>query len=266
MPHLNPNQQPRLTMSRFQDDASDPQDIAGHEAQINKLFWQKPEAGDIAICDDCLREYTIIKGSKQQRRTQPKCPRCSNDMKRCSLTRVRLEKVKYRLGWKSADGAIRKWWLKLESQHVADPETLLGICQQLESKQATIEEFYNACKNSGVRGVLANLLFMEFMREKLAEVLALNEGDSSPNQRLPKIFVCGIPATADHGVAVILESIGDKKLEIVKVVKQMTGLTLMDCKRLVEQAPTIIGRCESGADASLVADALNAAGGHAYVD
>lgn len=253
-------------MSRSRDDAFDPRDFTGQDSQINNLFWRKLQPGDVAICDECLAEYTVVKGSKQQRRSQPKCPRCSKGTERCPLTRVRLEKVKSRLDWKSADQTARNWWRRLESENSNELEKILDIAQQLEAKKATIQQFFNAYKQSGARGVAANMLFMQYMQEKAAEILTSHVGLESPIPKLPLLAVCGIPATAEHGVAVVLESFGDKKLEIVKIVKQMTCLSLMDCKRLVEQAPTIIGRCETETDASVVVDAINAAGGHAYVE
>ena len=39
---------------------------------------------------------------------------------------------------------------------------------------------------------------------------------------------------------VVLTGFGDKKLNVVKVVKNMTGATLMESKKLVESAPTAL--------------------------
>jgi large subunit ribosomal protein L7/L12 len=39
---------------------------------------------------------------------------------------------------------------------------------------------------------------------------------------------------------VVLASFGDKKLDVVKVVKDLTGASLMDAKKLVEAAPSTI--------------------------
>jgi len=39
---------------------------------------------------------------------------------------------------------------------------------------------------------------------------------------------------------VVLESFGDKKLQVIKVVRELTGLGLKDAKELVEAAPKAI--------------------------
>lgn len=44
---------------------------------------------------------------------------------------------------------------------------------------------------------------------------------------------------------VVLESFGDKKLQVIKVVRELTGLGLKDAKELVEAAPKAI---KEGAD------------------
>jgi large subunit ribosomal protein L7/L12 len=59
---------------------------------------------------------------------------------------------------------------------------------------------------------------------------------------------------------VVLTSFGDKKLDIVKIVKNLTGLSLMDAKKLVEGVPAKIKEAVSKDDANKVKTELEAAG------
>jgi len=59
---------------------------------------------------------------------------------------------------------------------------------------------------------------------------------------------------------VVMTSFGDKKLDVVKVVKNLTGLSLMDAKKLVEGVPAKIKEQVSKEDAEKVAAELKEAG------
>ena len=59
---------------------------------------------------------------------------------------------------------------------------------------------------------------------------------------------------------VIMTSFGDKKLDVVKVVKNLTGASLMDAKKLVEGVPAKIKEGVSKEDAQKVKAELEAAG------
>ena len=59
---------------------------------------------------------------------------------------------------------------------------------------------------------------------------------------------------------VIMSSFGDKKLDVVKVVKKLTGLSLMDAKKLVEAVPAKIKEGVSKEDAEKVKKELTEAG------
>lgn len=45
---------------------------------------------------------------------------------------------------------------------------------------------------------------------------------------------------ADPGAAVFLEHPGDNKIEIIKVIRQFTGLGLREAKELCERAPCVV--------------------------
>lgn len=72
----------------------------------------------------------------------------------------------------------------------------------------------------------------------------------------------GAPAAVEQTeFDVILTSFGEKKLDVVKVVKNLTGLSLMDAKKLVEAVPGKIKEAVSKEDAAKVKAELEAAGG-----
>ena len=59
---------------------------------------------------------------------------------------------------------------------------------------------------------------------------------------------------------VILQSAGDKKIVVIKVVREVTGLGLKDAKALVDGAPKAIKEKISKADADALKEKLEAAG------
>ena len=60
---------------------------------------------------------------------------------------------------------------------------------------------------------------------------------------------------------VVLTGFGDKKLNVVKVVKNLTGATLMDAKKMVEGVPTKIKEKVSKEEADKLKAELEEAGG-----
>jgi large subunit ribosomal protein L7/L12 len=80
------------------------------------------------------------------------------------------------------------------------------------------------------------------------------------------VMMAGPAAAAPEAAAVqtefdvVLTSFGDKKLDVVKVVKALTGLSLMDAKKLVEGVPGKIKEKVSKEDAEKVKAELTAVG------
>jgi len=68
------------------------------------------------------------------------------------------------------------------------------------------------------------------------------------------------PAAVQTEFDVVMTAFGDKKLDVVKVVKNLTGLSLMDAKKLVEGVPAKIKERVSKEDAEKVAAELKEAG------
>ena len=60
---------------------------------------------------------------------------------------------------------------------------------------------------------------------------------------------------------VVLTGFGDKKLDVVKVVKTITGASLMEAKKMVESCPATLKEAASKEDAAKVKADVEAAGG-----
>lgn len=70
----------------------------------------------------------------------------------------------------------------------------------------------------------------------------------------------GAAAAVQTEFDVVLTGFGDKKLDVVKVVKNITGASLMDAKKLVEGVPAKIKEKVSKEDAEKVKAELEKAG------
>ena len=68
------------------------------------------------------------------------------------------------------------------------------------------------------------------------------------------------PAAEKTEFDVVLAAVGDKKLEVIKVVRSATGLGLKEAKELVESAPKAVATGKSKADADKLKADLEAAG------
>ena len=85
------------------------------------------------------------------------------------------------------------------------------------------------------------------------------------------VAVAGAPAAAAAPVEektefdVILKNAGASKLNVIKAVRELTGLGLKDAKDLVEGAPKAIKEGISKDEAEKVAEALKAAGAEVEV-
>jgi len=71
----------------------------------------------------------------------------------------------------------------------------------------------------------------------------------------------GGAAEAQTEFDVVLTGFGDKKLDVVKVVKAITGASLMDAKKMVEGCPATLKEAVSKEDAEKVKADVEAAGG-----
>lgn len=62
-----------------------------------------------------------------------------------------------------------------------------------------------------------------------------------------------------------LTSIGDKKIQVIKVVREITGLGLKDAKELVDGAPKMVKEGIAKADADAIKEKLEAQGAGATI-
>lgn len=69
------------------------------------------------------------------------------------------------------------------------------------------------------------------------------------------------PAEAKTEFDIVLTGFGDKKLDVVKVVKTITGASLMDAKKMVESCPATLKEAASKEDADKIKADVEAAGG-----
>ena len=81
------------------------------------------------------------------------------------------------------------------------------------------------------------------------------------------VVTAAAPAAGGDGGAaekseydVILASFGDKKMDVIKAVKDICGLSLKEAKELVEAAPKAVKEGASKADAEEIKTKLEAAG------
>jgi large subunit ribosomal protein L7/L12 len=77
----------------------------------------------------------------------------------------------------------------------------------------------------------------------------------------------GAPAAAEEKTEfdVILVSAGDKKIQVIKEVRAVTGLGLKEAKDLVEGAPQKVKEAVSKDEAKKIKDQIEAAGGQVDV-
>ena len=70
----------------------------------------------------------------------------------------------------------------------------------------------------------------------------------------------GAPAAEKDEFTVVLKGAGDKKIQVIKVVRELTGLGLKEAKDLVEGAPQTVKEAVSKEDAEKFKKDLEAAG------
>ena len=68
------------------------------------------------------------------------------------------------------------------------------------------------------------------------------------------------PAAEKDEFDVELTGVGDKKIQVIKVVREITGLGLKDAKDMVEGAPKVVKEAVAKADAEALKEKLEAQG------
>ena len=124
-------------------------------------------------------------------------------------------------------------------------------------------EFSGECKELGDK--IANLTLKQAkeLSDYLKEVYKIEPaaGGGVMMAALPTGDAGESAAAAKTEWDVVLTGFGDKKLNVVKVVKSLTGATLMDSKKMVEGVPVAIKEKVSKEEAEKVKAELEEAGG-----
>lgn len=111
---------------------------------------------------------------------------------------------------------------------------------------------------------LANKDIIESFKEKtLLELKELVDMMKEEFGVDPSAVAAAAPAVADDtpvDVSVILESAGAKKIAVIKVVRELTGLGLKEAKGVVDAAPTAIKENIKREEAEAIKEQLEEAG------
>jgi large subunit ribosomal protein L7/L12 len=110
---------------------------------------------------------------------------------------------------------------------------------------------------------IANLTVLE-----LSELLTEFEEKFGVTAAAPVAAAAAAPAAGDAGAEeekdsfdVVLTSAGDKKIQVIKAVRELTSLGLKEAKELVEGAPTNVMEGASKDDAEAAKAKIEEAGG-----
>ncbi len=102
---------------------------------------------------------------------------------------------------------------------------------------------------------------------ELAELVSAIEEEFGVSAAPVAVAGGAVAAAADEGGAaeqtefdVILKSAGASKMNVIKVVKEITGAALMDAKKMVDGAPATIKEKVSKDEAASIEEKLKAAG------
>jgi large subunit ribosomal protein L7/L12 len=102
---------------------------------------------------------------------------------------------------------------------------------------------------------------------ELSELVKALEEEFGVSAAAPMAVAAAAPAAADAAAEeektsfdVVLASFGEKKIEVIKVVRQMTGLGLKEAKALVEEAPKAVKEGVTKDEAAEAKKALEDAG------
>ena len=181
-----------------------------------------------------------------------------------------LEEVKNSLDWDNTVGSARKMWTAFEDENTSRLPLVFRLAEELAVRKATIVEFFMAYVYSNTDNVEANLFYLDYTRLKKAEEDKKRKASQGPTTKesqseTPAEIAPIVSVSENEGFQVILESFGNFKLNVVKAVKDLTKLPLMESKRLVESSPTVVGWCTSHELAERAANEIIKAGGIAHV-
>lgn len=177
-----------------------------------------------------------------------------------STTRImkKVDALKQELRWGSSNTDVWNWWGKVEEANKENPRVILGYLEQVQNRNGTLDELYQICRDTKAPTFAAVFHYMDYLRESAKEI---------PKATPVKLeSTLAEPDNLQRKYAVRLTSIGNKKLEVVKIVKVVRCISLMTAKQLVESAPVILGRAETRSIAEDIVRQLNEFGAEAQVE
>ena len=116
-----------------------------------------------------------------------------------------------------------------------------------------------------VKSYLKNLTLMEAaaLVKELEEELGVSAAAPMAMAAAPGAAAAAAPAAEKDEFTVMLTGSGDKKIQVIKVVRELTGLGLKEAKDLVDGAPKAVKEGVSKAEAEEIKKKLTDAGGSA---
>jgi len=125
-----------------------------------------------------------------------------------------------------------------------------------ESATAFAEEI----KSLGEKIVTLTLKQAKELSDYLKEVHGIEAASGGGGMMMAAAAPAAAAVVEQTEFDVVMTSFGDKKLEVVKVVKNITGASLMDSKKLVEAVPAKIKEGASKEDAEKIKAQLTEVG------
>ncbi len=116
-----------------------------------------------------------------------------------------------------------------------------------------------------VKSYLKNLTLIEAaaLVKELEEELGVSAAAPMAMAAAPGAGAAAAPAAEQDEFTVMLTGSGDKKIQVIKVVRELTGLGLKEAKDLVDGAPKAVKEGVSKAEAEEIKKKLTDAGGSA---
>lgn len=102
--------------------------------------------------------------------------------------RRKLEEVKKTLDWDNTTGSARKWWEAFENENQTRMPLVLRLAEELQTRTATITEFFLAYVYSNTDNIQANLSYLDYTRlkkeeERKKKEAAKNSADAAGGER-----------------------------------------------------------------------------------
>lgn len=132
------------------------------------------------------------------------------------------------------------------------------------SESATIE-YSEDCKSMGDKIAGMTLKQAKELSDYLKDAYGIEPASGGAVMMAPAADGGAAAAVEQTEFDVVLTGFGDKKLDIVKIVKNLTGASLMDAKKMVESCPAKLKEAVSKEDAAKVKAEIEAAGGSVEV-